>query len=138
MSKELIERIKRHEGFSRHAYACPAGYLTIGYGLNIEPSGYGLDEDLAEQALCRVLLDVEGRLMDMPWFESLDLVRGGVVLEMAYQMGVSGMLGFRKMIEAIERKDWETAAVEMLDSRWHQQTPGRAKSLARIMRTGES
>lgn len=140
MADKLIERIKRHEGFSRHVYTCTAGQPTIGFGLNIGPDGFGLDEDLAQEALRRVLADVEQRLIATDWFVLMKLsepVRAGVVIEMGYQMGVSGVLKFKRMIAAIRCSDWDSAAAEMLDSQWHKQTPKRAEYLADIMRTGD-
>lgn len=36
--KELIELVKKFEGFSPTPYVCPAGYLTIGYGHVLTPT----------------------------------------------------------------------------------------------------
>jgi lysozyme len=55
---------------------------------------------------------------------------------MCFQMGRSGVANFKKFLAAAERKDWDAASGEMLDSKWAKQTPGRAKKLADIFRTG--
>jgi lysozyme len=55
---------------------------------------------------------------------------------MAYNLGLTKLLGFKKMIAAIKRKDYSAAAVEMLDSKWHIDVGDRAVELARIMEEG--
>jgi len=52
-------------------------------------------------------------------------------------MGAAGVSKFRKMFSALDKKDYDLAATEMLDSRWHRQTPKRALRLALQMRTGK-
>ena len=60
--------------------------------------------------------------------------RRAVLLSMAYQMGVDGLMKFKNMWAAINRQDWDDAADQMLDSKWARQTPERAGRHARIMR----
>ena len=55
---------------------------------------------------------------------------------MAYNMGVGGLLGFRKTLGFIEAGDYASASVEMLNSRWATQVGGRANKLSRVMLTG--
>ena len=57
-------------------------------------------------------------------------------MEMAYQMGVEGVLGFQNMIAALERGDWEAVETEALDSRWAKQAPARASDVASRLRAG--
>ena len=57
-----------------------------------------------------------------------------VVMEMCYQLGVTGFSRFRKTIAFLQDKKWEDASVEMLDSLWAKQTPNRAKSLSNIVK----
>lgn len=63
-------------------------------------------------------------------------VRADVVMNMAFNLGVLGVLKFRKMHQAILADDYDTAAAEMLNSRWSAQVKGRAVELARRMRSG--
>ena len=49
-------------------------------------------------------------------------------------MGVSGFSKFKNAIKHLENKDFENAAIEMLDSRWAKQTPNRAKKLSDIVK----
>ena len=56
---------------------------------------------------------------------------------MGFQLGIGGLLGFRKMWAALERSDYAQAAEEALDSRWAEQTPNRAQEVAEWIRTAE-
>ena len=68
-----------------------------------------------------------------PIILTLSLERQEVIFDLAYQMGVGGLLRFKKMWAAIESGDFETAGVELLDSRYAKQTPNRAEKNARIL-----
>jgi lysozyme len=55
---------------------------------------------------------------------------------MAFNMGVSGLLGFKHALGAMKIGDYARAGTEMLDSRWAKQVRGRAAELARQMVLG--
>ena len=57
---------------------------------------------------------------------------------MAFNMGVPTLLEFRRMLGALAEKDWDGAAVEMLDSKWARQVGSRANELSELMRRGEA
>jgi lysozyme len=52
---------------------------------------------------------------------------------MAYQLGISGLLKFSKMLEALKNGQRELASIEALDSSWAKQTPARAKRVAKLI-----
>ena len=54
---------------------------------------------------------------------------------MVFQLGKTGVSKFKKMLKALKKKDYKEAANQMLDSKWHTQTPERAEGLASLMRT---
>src|SRR5690606_23159791 len=89
---------------------------------------YLLRNDVAE-----VVAELDRRL---PWSVGLDDARRGVLLNMAFNLGVSGLLGFRKTLALVERGEYAAASVEMLDSKWARQVKGRADRLAEQMKTG--
>ena len=131
--KELVEKIKKHEGFVEHIYDDSLGNPTIGYGFAIKD--LILDEDIAEEILVRKL----ERLKDnanrrFNWLRDMPFDVQEVVLNMCYQLGITGFSKFRKAISAMQENDWEEAADEMLDSLWAKQTPNRAKELSDIVR----
>lgn len=130
-----INQIKRHEGLKLHPYKCTAGKTTIGYGRNLDDKGITASE--AEEMLLTDMCEVEERLFGEGLFSGLNDARKAVLINMGYQLGVSGLFKFKKMIAALDRKQYELAAKEMLDSRWSMQTPNRAKELSDQMLTGE-
>lgn len=133
---ELLARIKEHEGYRRFCYECTMGGITVGYGTLIEAGGHGIPEYIAELLLRDYLQTIESRLKAHGWFMRLNEARQHCIMEMAYQMGVEGVLGFQNMIAALERGDWESCETEALDSRWAKQTPARAGDVASRLRAG--
>lgn len=127
---ELLARIKKFEGFRRHAYKCSLDYLTIGYGTMIEEGGHGVPEYIAELLLRDYLQTIEARLRVHEWFTGLNDARQQCIMEMAYQMGVEGVLAFRNMIGSLEKGDFLEAGEHALDSKWAEQTPARARDVS--------
>ena len=130
MESGLLDRIKAFEGYRRYAYNCCLGHLTIGYVTMIAEGGHGVAEYVGEIRLQDYLTTIQSGLKVYDWFTDLDTPRQHCILEMAYQMGVEGVLAFRNMIQSIERKDWQSAGVHALDSLWAKQTPVRARDVA--------
>ena len=132
--KDLLKKIKHHEGFRSKVYKCTEGYDTIGYGFAIKD--LDLDEDLAEEILLRKLEKLIERVRNkFDWLDDVPHEVQGVIVEMSYQMGVSGVSKFKKALHAMQMFKWELAADELLDSRWAKQTPNRAKELSNIIRS---
>lgn len=125
--------LEQQEGFRAKPYRDSRRFLTVGFGTNLDA---GITRAQAEALMQQQLDDNEVALMMFPWFAGLDPVRRGVIENMAYNMGVGGVLGFTDMIAAIEAKDWPEAARQMRASVWAVQVGDRAKVLARIMETG--
>ena len=132
----LLERIKHHEGFRSKVYQCTEGYDTIGFGFAIKD--LVLDEDIAEMILMRKLEDIMKRIQKkFDWWKSADSDVKDVVVEMCFQLGVSGFSKFKKTINHLENKRYGKASVEMLDSKWARQTPNRALELSNIIKNLE-
>lgn len=150
-NKKFLSQLKRHEGEVRDldglhvAYACPAGRLTIGYGHNLDDnpvpglSGAShISDEEAETLLRQDCIAIASRLdAVIPWWRNLSAPRQAVLLNMAFNIGVRGLLRFVRMLEAVQREDWERARAEMLNSRWARQVGRRAPELAAQMLTGE-
>ena len=132
--KDLLKRIKHHEGFRSRVYQCTEGYDTIGYGFAIKD--LEMDEDIADEILIRKVEKLIKRVRSkFDWLDSVPHEVQGVLVEMAYQMGLSSVLKFRLALKYMENQNWERAADEMLMSKWHRQTPQRAKELSNIIRS---
>jgi len=133
--KQLVEQLKRHEGYRQFPYKDTVGKLTIGIGLNLDDRG--LTEWEAEFILRDQLLNIEGRLNMFSWFNKQDRVRKDALINMAFNLGIGGLLKFEKMIMALEDKDYQTACWEALDSKWANQVGNRANELATQIKTGK-
>lgn len=131
----IRQLLERHEGRVRHAYQDHLGFLTIGIGRLIdERRGGGLADDeidyLLSNDIDRITDDLPRRL---PFWGRLTDNQQIALVNMAFQLGVSGLMNFRRMLAALERGDIETARAEALDSRWAQQTPGRARDVVGLL-----
>lgn len=135
----LTDQLIRDEGVVLHAYQDHLSFWTIGIGRLIDKrkgGGISLAEArfLLDNDIVRVSNEVRRAL---PWSEKLDEERFGVLLNMAFQMGIAGLLGFKNTLAMIERGDYKAAARGMLNSKWAKQTPARCKRLSIQMETGE-
>lgn len=134
----LIAELRRDEGVVRHAYQDSLGYWTIGVGRLIDRrrSG-GLSEDEIDLLLANDVARVEAGLdARAPWWRGLDPVRRRVLANMAFNLGVEGLLGFRNTLRAVREARWDDAADGMLRSKWAGQVGARATRLAAMMRDG--
>ncbi len=132
------------EGFRTDAYYCSEGYPTIGIGKRIGSKGASLDN---YRFTCPLVVAIDWleeetdaltkQLSKYSWFTKQNKDRQTILISMAYQMGMSGLLCFQNMIRALEAGEFEQAEVEALDSRWYRQTPKRAKRHAEVLKTGD-
>ena len=137
--RTVLETLRRDEGFRGMPYACTEDRETIGYGTAL-PVTKEEAEWLLEHRLGEAVVDLDHaiwRRRKMSLFLLPQAVQSGLA-QMAYQLGVAGVLKFRKMLAAIQAEDWERAESEALDSRWAAQTPARAKRVARLIGSGRS
>jgi lysozyme len=133
------DQLRRDEGEVLHAYQDSLGYWTIGIGILIDKrKGGGLRPEesifVFENRLRLVNEEIDKRI---PWASKLDPVRRGVLINMAFQMGVGGLLGFENTLAMIEKGDYQGASKGMLNSLWAKQTRARAQRLSNQMKSGE-
>lgn len=132
---KLAQLLVKHEGLKLKPYKDTKGILTIGVGRNLE--SVGLSQEEALMLLSNDINRVKSELEPLEWFRTLDFVRQDVMLNMAFNMGTSKLLRFKKMIEAIKLRQWKTASEEMLASQWAEQVGSRAQQLAWMMSSGQ-
>lgn len=132
----LEELVKRHEGFREKAYRDTEGYLTIGYGFNID-GNVMCEEAALAQLRCDLHKTEKRMLRTIPQFKNVKGVRRIALIDMGYNLGVPGLRKFKKMWSAIGRNDWEEAACQAQDSRWFRQVKTRGTRIVEILRTGE-
>lgn len=133
----LKKMLMRDEGVRYTLYHCPAGYPTIGVGRNLEAVGLRPSEvsfmlnndiDYFYNKLSKECL----------WFNDIGEVRQMVLVNMAFNLGLRGLLSFKNMIQAIKLRKWDEAAEQMLDSKYARQVGDRAKRLAEQLATGKT
>lgn len=134
----LIDMIKEHEGLRLKPYTCTAGKLSIGYGRNIEDRGISNDE--AEYMLRNDIELCYQELNCFSWFSDLDTVRQYALVDLCFNMGLPGLLTFRKALAAMAEGLYEKAADEFLDSKWAREDVGaqRSKRITEMIRTGKT
>lgn len=132
----VAQDLKRDEGWVPHAYQDHLGYWTLGYGFLIDQRRGGrLPRHIANQWLEWEIDQRWNKLTSAePWLDDQPEDVQRALANMAYQLGVSGVLRFRKMLQALRDGDREKAAQEALDSVWATQTPERAQRVARLIR----
>jgi len=136
---DLKSQLKRDEGVVNHAYTDSLGFTTIGVGRLIDfRRGGGLSDSEVDYLLNNDIADKTAQVLAaLPWATKLSEPRRAVLVNMAFQMGIGGLLKFKRTLGSIEDGQFFEAAVEMLKSTWAQQTPTRAHRLATQMETGE-
>lgn len=134
------------EGFRSKPYICSEGYPTIGIGWKI---GYKYQplSDFKHIKLCQAAAHAQCEFQvagltsilsdKFAFFKDLSEPHQCVLISMAYQLGVTGLCGFKKMLSAIAEGDFVTAANEGLDSKWNQQTPMRARRQMLTLLSGD-
>ncbi|MBF8177649.1 glycoside hydrolase family protein [Herminiimonas contaminans] len=139
MSDNITRLLRGDEGEVLYAYNDHLGFATIGIGRLIDKrKGGGITPEesayLLANDIMRKSMDLDARL---PWWKTLSDARRGVLLAMAFQMGIDGLLGFKNTLEAVRTGQYDRAADGMLQSMWAKQTPERAKRMSEQMRTDQ-
>lgn len=139
MKTELARQLRGDEDTKPCVYKDHLGYDTIGVGRLVDSRklGAGLRPDEITYLLNNDIDDrIDQLTRRLSWFQNLDPVRQGVLLNMSFQLGVDGLLGFKNTLEFVRIGDHAQAASNMLLSKWAEQTPARAKRMAEQMKTG--
>lgn len=153
-NQELYKQIALHEGIKPSVYKDTKGKRTIGIGFNLdEPSNRKKAEavglDVQDMLSGRTLSDKEIKML---YNESIKqaandanafLPRAGrqppvvqkVLIDMAFNLGLTKLNKFEKMREALLEGDYNKAADEMIDSKWYNQVGNRSKTLVKMMRS---
>lgn len=135
----LISQLRHEEGEVLHAYKDHLGFWTIGVGRLIDGrKGGGISAVESALLLSNDIAKIESELdLRIPWWRQLGDARRAVIVNMAFQLGLDGMMKFRSTLPAVRDQHYEHAAALMLQSLWAKQTPARARRMARQMETDE-
>jgi lysozyme len=144
MNKDrLREELAEDEGCKFEIYLDHLGLPTFGIGALIkehdpeygQPVGTPVSEDRVRQ---RFNLDIAVTIEDCQVlyddFDDLPEEAQLVIANMMFNMGRPRLSKFKGMKAGVDDRDWDRAADEMVDSRWHDQVPNRAKRLVKRIR----
>ena len=141
---QLRKELERDEGVKYEVYHDHLGYPTLGIGHLItddDPEcgasvGTKVDSDRVKEAF---ETDVETVLSDCErlyvQFEHLPEEVKLIVANMMFNMGYTRLSKFKGMKRGVDARDWESAADEMVDSKWYKQVSRRADRLVVRMRS---
>lgn len=114
--------------------------IIVGYDYNI--SKYGISESVASRIMEKIVRDEREKLEKYDWFNKLDRVRQEAVINLAFNLGVPGLLRFKGTIGYLDRGQYDRAARELLytsrgsKTLYYRQVKGRAKEISEQLRTG--
>ena len=139
MIQDLIDELVRDEGTVRNdrqrhiVYKCPAGLSTIGYGIEIEQ--HGLSEKEAKLLLQQRVQDVIDEVNNnYPFMRTQPVPIQRAIYNMAYNLGITRLSKFKKMIAAIESGNYDQAGEEAKDSQWYKQVGNRAERIVILLK----
>lgn len=150
-TNDMVQRLVMHEGCELMPYKCPAGYLTIGVGRNLETNPLTEEEKkvcgdymrgITKNAAFYLLRNDIERVKrecskNIPFFNALDAERRYCLIDMCFNLGIKGLLKFKNMLSAMGVGNWNVASSECLNSNYAKQTGQRARRIANTIKTGE-
>lgn len=145
MYDKLKKQLEFEEGRVLTVYKCSQGHSTIGIGHNLDakPMHHGgrIPHKITDAECDAIFIEdiqqtVDGLTRQWKGLGLLSDARRDAIIQMAFQLGVSGVMKFKKMLKALEVCEWSKAHKEALDSDWAKQTPARANRVATQILTG--
>lgn len=140
--EELREEIAADEGVKHEIYldhlgfkTCAIGHLCLGHEPEYNlPVGTKITEErvneLFDQDIKRTLSDCQ---VIHPEYDDYPAEARKIIANMCFQLGMPRLMKFRKTNDLIKKRMWREGSIEMLNSRWHEQTPQRAERLSQRM-----
>ena len=134
----LLQSVKKHEGYRNKVYLDTLGKRTVGVGHLCVEDFWEDNKEYEEKFLMTILehdlqTAIKGADRVLVECPVLDDLAKEIIIEMVFQLGETGVSKFKNMIKALKIPDYQTAAIEMLDSKWAKQTPERAAVMSSEM-----
>lgn len=136
MNRDKLQiELLRDEGQRLKPYLDTVGKLTIGIGRNLDDVGVSEDEValMLKNDIDRV---EQGLKAACPWYSHLTDARQRALCNLCFNLGLGGLLGFRKAMKAMQAGQYDTAADEFMDSLWAKQVGARADRITTLIRQG--
>ena len=148
--RKASERLSMHEGVRLQPYFCTKGKQTIGVGRNLDDNPITPEEEkvigdwrhgitkeaaffLLRHDINRVVAECEKHI---PFWKKLDDERQYALMDMAFNMGIKRLLGFKNMMAFLGVGNYRQAAVECLASQYAKEVGRRAQRIAKTIETG--
>ncbi len=144
MSDLLRRLLQRDEDCRLEPYKDHLGYWTIAYGHLIDKrrggklpdwiKAFPIEQDEAEHLLDSDIIEKQAKFEQAwPQLSKQSALVQAVLVSMAFQLGIGGVLSFQRTLQAMEDGRWNDAAKAMRASKWHQQTHARAERLVKTI-----
>ncbi len=140
----VSDALKRDEGLRLTPYKDTRGFTTIYYGHNLDANPLpdaviaAANEATASVVLATDIARIQLKLFkDLPWVQQKPLVIQGVLINLAFNIGVAGEEIFHHMLADVQAGNYLRAAADMKASLWYTQVGDRAKRLVQQMATGQ-
>ena len=142
--EKFTEEIKRDEGVKYEVYLDHLGLPTCGIGHLIKEDdpehGLEVGTEIGEERVNELFAkDLETTIDECKKlyydFDVLPVKAQHIIANMMFNMGRPRLSRFHKMKRAVDNREWEEAATQMLDSRWANQVPNRANRLIQEMKS---
>jgi lysozyme len=143
MIDQLREELEIDEGVKYEIYLDHLGLKTCGVGHLVRKTDPEHDMEVGDPVSKERVAELFER--DIGWtmndcqkllpdFDMLSEEIRLIVANMCFNLGINRLGRFKKFLAAIEDRDWQRAADEMVDSKWHNQVPERSGRLIARMR----
>ena len=159
-SREILNyQLREGEGNVLHVYKDSLGLETIGIGRCLKTKGLsktecdhlglgvyskqgvidvltkrGINQNESDYLVSNDIDDVFNDLSSsLSWFANLPEMIKIILMNMAFNLGATGLLGFHTTLGLIKNGDYMQASKQMLNSKWAEQVPNRAKRLSNLL-----
>ncbi len=159
LKQKLTVLLRKHEGNKLQVYPDSEGYPTIGNGRCLTTKGLskaeceylklgtcdknaviaklevrGITQHEADYLLSNDIdCFTSGLSKSLYFFDKLPETAKMVLIDMAFNLGVSGLLKFKNTLSMIEKGQYVAASKEMLNSNWKNQVGNRAYDLSKMI-----
>lgn len=138
MSPEFKLRLKKlmilHEDYRKRPYLDTKNIITVGIGHNMQ------NADMPESLLMQYFEEdsdaIYEKLWEYEWFRGMNEARQLALVDFCFA-GMKTFEGFTEMIHWLGARCYNSAAKELLDSKYADEVGQRADDLAKILVTGD-
>lgn len=150
---DAMDFIEDHEGIRYRTYKDSRGKKTIGVGFNLQSPGakkmitsLGVNYAKVKNGSLRLTQDQIETLFEKKTEEALSGARRNidnfdklpkdiqlVVVDMIYNLGVTGFFKFDDVVSALKKQDYKTMSKAMWASNWRKQVGSRAEKLVSMV-----